>query len=76
MGDSVPAGSPDDSRVPVVEKKRFTHLAAFAAAVVAAVVILAVVELDALAVVVAIIGIVLIAAAVPVLAIEYEERED
>jgi hypothetical protein len=59
----------------MVERKRFRHLAAFAAAVVLAVVVLALVDQGALAVVVGLIGIGLIAAAVPVLTIEREEHE-
>jgi hypothetical protein len=58
----------------LVEARRFRHLAVFAAVVVAAVVVLSLVDQAAIAVVVGLIGIVLIGAAVPLLAIEQDER--
>ena len=58
----------------MVQRRRFHHLAAFAGAIIAIVVVLALAGQVALASIVGIIGIVLIGAAVPFLAIEQDEH--
>ena len=58
----------------MVAKRRIYHVAVFAAVVIALVLVLAIVDQVALAVIVGLAGIILIGAAIPFIAIEQDER--
>ena len=58
----------------MVAKRRIYHVAVFAAVVLALVLVLAIVDQVALAVIVGLAGIILIGAAIPFIAIEQDER--